>query len=43
MTREKEPKRDGQIRIDMNPYETGVYFLKVEGKSEYYLRRFTVK
>ena len=43
MTRSKEPKGPGTISIDMTDYDPGRYFLKVIGKSEFYLRRFVVE
>lgn len=43
MTLKKEPKRDGSITIDMQGFAPGKYSLKVEGKEEYFLRRFVVE
>ncbi|MEL6671425.1 MAG: hypothetical protein AAFR61_04510 [Bacteroidota bacterium] len=39
--RKKEPKGEGSITIDMSPYTPGIYFLKVQGKDESFLRKFT--
>lgn len=43
MTRKREPKGDGIIHIDMSDFQSGRYYLKVIGKSEFYLRRFVVE
>ncbi|MEM7374451.1 MAG: hypothetical protein AAF587_38010 [Bacteroidota bacterium] len=43
MMRAKEPKGDGIINIDMTDFQTGRYYLKVIGKSEFYLRMFVVE
>jgi hypothetical protein len=43
LTRAKEPKGDGAITINMAEFAPGTYFLKVEGKDEFFLRKFIVE
>ena len=43
MIRKREPKQEGVISIDMKAYSPGIYFLKVEGKDAFYLRKFRLK
>lgn len=40
LLKRKEPKGDGVIRIDMSPYGTGRYALRVEGNTGTYYRTF---
>ncbi|MEM7657421.1 MAG: hypothetical protein AAF399_14900 [Bacteroidota bacterium] len=40
LVRAKEPKGNGLITIDMEPYPTGSYQLRIEGKREFFLRSF---
>ena len=43
MSRAKEPKGDGLITIDMSKYPPGLYQLRIEGKSEFFLRSFVIE
>ncbi|MEZ4775773.1 MAG: hypothetical protein R3D00_21515 [Bacteroidia bacterium] len=43
MSQKRAAGNDGEIEIDMNDFSSGNYFLRIEGKNGFYLRRFQVE
>ncbi len=43
LLKKKEPKQDGDVTVDMNPYGPGIYYLRAECKEGYFLRKFVVE